>query len=363
MAFERVEEARRRMKEEGVDVALVCPSTDLFYLTGIRDRLMERLSCVVITGEDIVFIAPGFEVGNVPESIRSEITCRGWTDGEDPFAILSGYLPQGDRKAMICGVAPSWILLGAQNLRPSWNWINADAIIQEMRLHKDEREYAALKDAQARSNRALTRLLEQGVCGLTELEAAKRLNDLSAEEDLDNQGLPIVASGPNTALPHHHPGSRTIEKGDVVLFDFGGSDHATGYQTDTTRTFAVKTMPAQLPEIYDIVMRANQAAFEASKPGVPCQEVDAAARRVIESAGYGEFFTHRLGHGLGLSIHEEPYMTAGNNRLIEAGFVFSDEPGIYMPGRFGVRIEDLLYIHPEGAERLTVLSHELTIID
>ena len=361
MMFDRVEKVRKRMAEHSAEVLLLCPSHDLFYLTGINDRLMERLSCVVITRQDIVFVAPVFEIGNISADIRAGITCHGWTDGEDPFAILDGYLPQGEREALICGVAPAWILLECQRLRSGYHWSNADRIVQNMRMRKDDTEYKMMKDVQKRANNALYMLYEHGIEGLTEIEAGRILMQYCEQEGLEGE-IPIVASGPNSALPHHHCSEKVIARGDVVVIDYVAADRTNGYQADTTRTVAVGTMPERLPEIYDIVMCANQAVFEASKPGVPCEQVDTAARDVISAAGYGKYFTHRLGHGLGLSVHEEPYMTQGNKMPIEQGFVYSDEPGIYMPGDFGVRIEDILFIHDDGAERLTAADHDLRVI-
>jgi Xaa-Pro aminopeptidase len=204
-------------------------------------------------------------------------------------------------------------------------------------------------------------LLEHGIRGLTEREAAELLVRYLADNGLSGSSLPIVASGPNSAFPHHRPGSRVIAEGDAVIFDFGGMEVEFGYHADTTRTYVVGKAPEGFAKIHDIVLRANQAAFEAAKPGVPCEAVDRAARELITRAGYGEYFTHRLGHGLGLDIHENPYITAGNNQAVQAGNCFSDEPGIYIPGKFGIRIEDALFIHQDGAERLTPLDHDITI--
>ena len=360
----RLARARSAMDRLGIDLLLLTPSTDLFYLTGVQGHLYERLTCCILTREEVHFLSPAFELGNLSGSSRDLLTCHGWSDGEDPFALAGAVLPQSPRTAAVGASVPSWVLLGMQALRPQYRWSSAEELMRELRMVKDETEYRLLKDTQARSCRALGRLIEHGLCGLTELQAGKLLMQYSDEEGLDSpDGVPIVAAGPNSALPHHVTDDTPIRAGDVVVIDFGGRGREGGYIADTTRTFAVKRMPEGLPEIFDIVRAANQAAFEAARPGTPCQEVDRAARGVIEAAGYGPFFTHRVGHGLGLDVHEHPYLSAGNGHIIEAGNVFSDEPGIYLPGRFGVRIEDLLFVHPEGAERLTPLDHHLYIID
>ena len=360
----RLVRARSTMDHAGVDLLLLTPSTDLFYLTGVQGHLLERLTCCIITKEDVHFIAPAFELGNLNNSARNLLCCHGWTDGEDPFAVAGTLLPQGERTIAIGSSVPSWVLLGMQALRPQYHCVSAEGLMRKLRMVKDTSEYQFLKQTQQSSCRALCRLIEHGLCGLTELQAGKLLMQYSDEEGLDSpDGIPIVAAGPNSALPHHVTDDTPIRPGDVVVIDFGGRGRDGGYIADTTRTFAIKRMPDGLPEIYDIVRAANQAAFEAARPGTACEDVDRAARSVIEAAGYGAYFTHRVGHGLGLDVHEHPYLSAGNRHIIEAGNVFSDEPGIYLPGRFGVRIEDLLFVHPDGAERLTPLDHQLRVID
>jgi Xaa-Pro aminopeptidase len=360
----RIAAIREKMQKAEMDWLLLSPSTDFFYLTGIRERLLERLSCFLLSNESLYFVAPAFEIGNLPAHFREKAYCLGWTDGEDPFVYLARILPDKKRNAAIGGTMPAWMLLGFQALRPEYRWFSADEILREARSRKDEQEKVYLADVQRRSGLALTRLLSGGLQGMTEVQAAQQLARYHEEDGIGApNGLPIVASGPNSALPHHHPGSRIIEKGDVVLIDFGGSDHISGYHADTTRTLAIGRAPEDLPQIYEIVRSANEAAFRAAKPDTPYEAVDRAARDLIGAAGYGEFFTHRIGHGLGLDIHEPPYISAGNTDTVQAGNVFSDEPGIYLPGKFGVRIEDLLYIGPEGAERLTLLDHGLKVID
>lgn len=361
---QRLARARNAMRQQGIDLLVLTPSTDLFYLTGMRGHLFERLACCIVTMEDVHFISPVFEVGNLKEDTKQLLCCHGWSDGEDPFALAAGLLPEGARTVAVGTAVPSWVLLGMQALRPGYNWVSAEALMRGLRMVKDETEYQLLKKVQANSCRAFTRLLEHGLCGMTELQAGKLLMQYSDEEGVDSpDGVPIVAAGANGALPHHITDDTVIRPGDVVVIDFGGENTGEGYIADTTRTVAVKREPDGLREIYDIVRAANQAGFEAAKPGTLCEDVDKAARSVIEKAGYGPYFTHRLGHGLGLDVHEHPYLSAGNRHVIEAGNVFSDEPGIYLPGRFGVRIEDLLFVHADGAERLTPLDHDLHVVD
>ena len=365
MVYEnRIFRVQSAMKEQGMDMLLLTPGTDLFYLTGMRGHMYERLVCALITCDKVHFISPAFEIGNLKKETLQLFNCHGWTDGENPFLLVDKLFPNNSCRVAVGTGVPSWVLLAVQNLRPNYLWTSAEELMRELRIKKDNEEYRLLKQVQERSCRALNRVLEHGVCGMTERQVGKLIMEYSEREEVDSPGgIPIVAVGPNSALPHHQTGDSVIKAGDILLIDFGGENIEGGYMSDTTRTFAVKHIPDGFLEIYNIVKRANQTAFEAVKPGVPCRDIDKAARDVISAAGYGSYFTHRVGHGLGLDVHEHPYMSLDNERLIEAGNVFSIEPGIYLPGQFGVRIEDIVFVKGDGAERLTPLDHELHIID
>jgi Xaa-Pro aminopeptidase len=203
--------------------------------------------------------------------------------------------------------------------------------------------------------------LESGpIKGLTEAQAMQRLSDLMANEGMKPM-FGICASGPNSASPHYHTGDRVLEEGDSVVFDFGAE--LDGYLSDMTRTVYIGDPSDEYRKVYDIVLRANQAAFEAVAPGVACEEIDRAARDLITSEGYGEYFIHRVGHGLGLDVHEEPYLVSGNKTPLAVGNVFSDEPGIYIPGKFGIRIEDTVVCTETGGERLNTAPKDLTAMD
>jgi Xaa-Pro aminopeptidase len=187
-----------------------------------------------------------------------------------------------------------------------------------------------------------------------------RLDQLMKERGITPM-FGICASGPNSASPHYHTGERVIELGDAVIFDWGGE--LDGYLSDMTRTVVIGEPSAEYRTVYEIVLRANQAAFEAVRPGVPCEDVDRAARDLITQAGYGEYFIHRVGHGLGLDVHEDPYLVSGNTMPLAPGMVFSDEPGIYMAGKFGVRIEDTVVCTESGAERINSAPRDLVVMD
>jgi len=233
--------------------------------------------------------------------------------------------------------------------------------LAELRLRKDEGALTSLREAIAISERALQATIEGIRPGMTEREIAGRL----IIEQLKLGGgkhlfEPIVLSGPNSALPHGEPGDRRVAEHEPLLFDYGTS--VRGYTSDITRTFCVGEPSKRMAEVYEVVKAANEAGRAAAGPGVVAQDVDRATRKVIENAGYGPYFTHRTGHGLGLEVHEGPNMVEGNMLLLEPGMVFTIEPGIYFPGEFGVRIEDNVVITPHGAESLTTFSRELTTI-
>ncbi|HEY7630593.1 MAG TPA: M24 family metallopeptidase, partial [Thermoleophilaceae bacterium] len=196
--------------------------------------------------------------------------------------------------------------------------------------------------------------------GRRETEVAADLAGLLRKHGHSQVDFTVVGSGPNGANPHHEAGDRTIEEGDMVVLDFGGLKD--GYGSDTTRSVHVGEPTDEEREVHEIVRRAQQAGFEAVTTGIACQEVDRAARKVITDAGYGEYFIHRVGHGIGLTTHEPPYMVEGEEHPIEPGMCFSIEPGIYLPGRFGVRIEDIVVATEDGGRRLNNTSHDLHVV-
>ena len=361
----RMEKARGLMEQEGVDLLVLTHSSDLRYLTGIYGHLMERLTCLLLSRQGCTFLLPSFEMGNLPEEVRGSIDCHGWSDGDDPYKLVQIFCGK-PRKVAVGGDIPAWMLLNLMKCMPEASWVQDERIMPQLRLEKDEAEFALLKRVQEKACSGLEKLVQHGLGGLTEAQAYRLLTQFCAEEGVTVVGG-IVGAGPNSALPHHNPGDRVIRNGDPVCIDFVGEEPEIGYKADTTRTYCVGKIPDGFRSIYEVVQEANEAAFAAVQVGVPCEEVDRAARAVIERAGYGGNFTHRLGHGLGLDTHEAPYMCRGNTMPIRPGFVFSDEPGIYLTGQYGVRIEDQIFVTAQGPVRLTpmagLLSHELKICD
>ena len=239
----------------------------------------------------------------------------------------------------------------------------AGPVIRERRMRKDAAEIAALRDAGAAIDRVHARVHEWLRPGRTEAEVGADIAAAIVEEGHTQADFVIVGSGPNGASPHHDVSGRVIEKGDVVVVDIGGP-LPVGYNSDSTRTYAVgEPHDADVAETYAVLQRAQAAAVAAVKPGVTAEQVDAAARDIIADAGFGEYFIHRTGHGIGLDVHEEPYIIAGNALPLEPGMAFSVEPGIYQPGRWGARIEDIVVVTGDGAESVNNQPHELVVLD
>jgi Xaa-Pro aminopeptidase len=229
-----------------------------------------------------------------------------------------------------------------------------------LRAVKDADELAALRAAARAADAAFAAILERPFIGRTEAEVAADLARLLVENGHDRADFTIVAGGPNAASPHHEAGARTIRPGDPVVMDFGGP--VDGYFSDMTRTVVAGDPPAGFEEVYGVVRDAQRDGMASARPGVAAEDVDRAAREVIRGAGYGEWFVHRTGHGIGLEVHEPPYLVRGNDQQLEPGMAFSVEPGVYLPGRFGVRIEDIVTVTADGAESLNGASRDLLAV-
>ena len=251
-------------------------------------------------------------------------------------------------------------VLGLQAALPEARYVSMTESLPMLRAVKDATEIERLAAAGAAVDASFEDIAGVRFAGRREREIAADLAGFLRAHGHSQVDFTVVGSGPNGANPHHDVSERTVEEGDMVVLDFGGLRD--GYASDITRTVHVGAPTDEEREVYDVVRRAQQAAFDAVRPGVACQDVDRAARRVIEDAGYGEHFVHRVGHGIGLSIHEPPYMVEGETRAIEPGMCFSVEPGIYLPGRFGVRIEDIVVATEDGGRRLNGASRDLRIV-
>lgn len=358
----RIAKARAVMAEEGFDFLVVGPSSDLFYLTGYDAHVSERLNLLVVgKNGEAAMIVPVLEAPLYAgrETLAPTIT---WTETDTPTHKVAEFI--GDATGMKIGVANNlWasFLLRLQNHVPGASWESGNEVMRKLRMTKDAAEIEALAEVARRTDTAWTAFVEGArITGLTESQAARKLGEYMEQQGLDWKGG-IAASGPNSASPHHHTGDREIQQGDAIVFDWGSTWK--GYHSDITRTVFIGEPTDEFRLVYETVKRANQAAFDVIKPGVAAQEIDRAARKVITDAGYGEAFIHRTGHGLGLDVHEEPYMVEGNALPLEVGMVFSDEPGIYLEGKFGVRIEDIVYVTEEGGVRFNEANRDLTVMD
>jgi Xaa-Pro aminopeptidase len=346
----------------GLAGLLVSPGPDLAYLTAYRPPPLERLTLLVLTPSiDPTLVVPTLE-RPLAERVAGPLgllTVRDWRDStDDPYAMVAGMLGPG-RYAVTDRTWASH-LLALERVAPDRSFVAASEVVPLLRAVKDADEIERLRLVANAADAAFADVISLPFAGRAETEVAADLDRLLRDHGHERVDFIIVGSGPNAASGHHEPGERRIEPGDAVVLDFGGMRD--DYCSDITRTVFVGEPTDEEREVYAIVRAAQQAAFEAVRPGVAAQDIDRAARAVITEAGYGERFVHRTGHGIGLEVHEPPYIVEGNATPLEPGMTFSDEPGIYLEGRFGVRIEDQVAVTAEGAERLNDATRELTIV-
>ncbi len=364
---ERLERLTEQLHAAGVDCLAVVPGPNLVYLTGLDFHLSERpvIAFLPASGQPAL-LASNFEAlktERAPWPIDWQLFT--YTDEQGPDASCG-------RACDFVGLSGRRLAVETLKMRvlelemvrrdaPGVQTLPAEPMLAELRMGKDAAELAQMRQAVAIAEAALARALPEIRAGMTEQAvAAKLMMNLLNAGSGELPFAPLVQSGPNSASPHAATSSRRLESGDILLIDFGAT--ASGYVSDITRTFAIGELEPELTRVHEIVQAANAAGRAAAGPGVPCQEVDRAARRVIEEAGYGPYFIHRTGHGLGLEGHEPPYIVEGNQRRLEVGMTFTVEPGIYLPGRGGVRVEDDVVITAEGCESLTSFERRLQTI-
>jgi D-alanyl-D-alanine dipeptidase len=357
----RRERARAAVAEAKLEGLLVTPGADLVYLTGYAPPPLERLTLLILAGErDPVLVVPALERPSAEVAPgMGGVELAEWRDGEDPYELAARVLRAG-RHAI---TDSTWAvhLLALEHATADCLFVAAGRALPLLRAVKDDREIERLRAAAEGADAVFAEVVTMRFEGRREDEVAADLERLLRARGHERVDFTIVGSGPNAASPHHHSGERIIRRGDAVVMDFGGV--ANGYCSDITRTVFVGEPTGEQRRVYDTVRAAQQAAFDAVRPGVPAQEVDRAARAVIEDAGYGGSFVHRTGHGIGIEIHEPPYIVEGNETPLQPGMTFSDEPGIYLPGKFGVRIEDQLVVTDEGAERLNRATLDPVAVD
>ena len=357
---DRLRRAQAEMAGQGIDLLVVGASADLLYLIGYEGHESERMSVLVLPREGAPhYVVPGLEAPLL-HAQRNLLQIIPWEETEDPAAKVAAVAGAAALGTIAAGDELwSVFTLRLQRAMPRSRWTEGGPLLRPLRMIKDEREIALLAEAARRTDESWEEFLTLSITGLTEWEVRERLMGLLAARGL----TPVfcnVGSGPNGASPHQTASARVIGPGDAVVCDWGGT--LEGYNSDVTRTAHVGEPPPEFVRAYEAVLAANQAAFEAVRPGVPCQEIDRAARRVLTEAGYGDAFIHRTGHGLGLSLHEEPYLVEGNTLPLAEGMVFSDEPGIYFPGKFGIRIEDTVVCTADGGRRLNEATRALRVM-
>ncbi len=366
MNHQRLERLQQEMKTRGLDGIALMPGASQTYFSGMHTHVSERpiLLFLPVAGEPAVII-PGLEAMKARAAGVPEARIFAWTDEEWFEGAFA-------RAAQELGLAGAYWGVEALVMRvleletlhkvaPGLRTAHAEPAIMALRAVKDTDEIAAMEKAVGVAERAIEKLLPQIKIGQTEKQVAALLTNLMMAEGAETVSFsPIVSTGPNSASPHAVPTDRALAEGDFLVIDWGA--YVDGYPSDITRTFAVGRVDPEMAHIYDVVRQANEQGKQAAQPGATGEAVDRAARDVIEDAGFGQYFIHRTGHGLGLEVHEVPSMVAGNREPLVAGNVFTVEPGIYLPGRGGVRIEDDVVITSDGRRSLTSFSRDLIVV-
>lgn len=355
------------MEAKGVDAVLLSVGPDLPWLVGYEAMPLERLTMLVVPRDgEATLVVPRLEAPRVVE--RPDVfTVRPFEEAQDPVAVVAGLV--GAAGTVAVGDR-TWarFVVDLQTALPGATWHKASDVTGPLRAVKDEAEVAALRRAARAADRVAAQLQRGDIplVGRTEADVSADIGRRLVDEGHQRVNFAIVAAGANAASPHHEPGGRTIVPGDVVLCDFGGTmatEGGAGYCSDITRCVSIGEPTAEVAEAYAVLHAAQAAGVAAATVGTPCEEVDAAARRIIDDAGYGERFFHRVGHGIGVEEHEDPYMVAGNATPLEPGHAFSVEPGIYTAGAWGLRLEDIVVAAGTGPDPLNRADHALVVVE
>ncbi len=358
----RMARVRNQMVNVGADALVLSVGADLPYLTGYRAMPLERLTALVVTRENPpVLIVPVLEAPRVSPHPRVFVV-ETWLETQDPVALVAAAL--GNSRTVAVGDT-MWarFLVELLALRPELELMRSREVMSPLRAVKDPMEIDALGRAAAAADR-VGLALQRGdipLVGRTEAEVSAELGQRLLREGHERVNFAIVAAGENAASPHHHPGDRIIEPGEVVLCDFGGTMN--GYCSDITRCVFTGEPPSEFADMYSLLLEAQQTAVASVRPGVSCESVDRVAREIITAGGHGPHFIHRTGHGIGMEEHEDPYIVEGNSEPLVEGHSFSIEPGIYVPGRWGARLEDIVVVSSDGVEPLNSIDHELVVVE
>ncbi|MCW2688938.1 MAG: Xaa-Pro aminopeptidase [Mycobacterium sp.] len=371
----RLRDAAAATGEAGLAGLVVTPGYDLRYLVGSRAQTFERLTALVVpssggqersdpgigTGDSTV-VVPRMELASLKESAVTELglAVRDWVDGEDPYRLVADALGGAPAATAVTDSMPALHLLPLADVLGVVPVLATD-VLRRLRMVKDTAEVDALRKAGAAIDRVHARVPDFLVPGRTEADVAADIAEAIVAEGHSEVAFIIVGSGPHGADPHHESSDRELRPGDIVVVDIGGP-YEPGYNSDSTRTYSIGDPSPDVAQLYSVLQRAQQAAVEAVRPGVTAEQVDAAARDVLAEAGLADAFVHRTGHGIGLSVHEEPYIVAGNDLPLEEGMAFSIEPGIYFPGQWGARIEDIVIVTADGAVAVNERPHDLIVV-
>ncbi|WP_309085624.1 Xaa-Pro peptidase family protein [Chelativorans sp.] len=357
----RLARLRDKMAETGTDLVALGPGSHMQWLVGFHPHGDERPCLLLVSRTAETFLMPALNAEGSRE--ETDISFHTWSDDEGPNkaldAALEAVAATGARQVVLDETMRADFALLLLGALPDAKHAFTAETVGALRMRKDESEYAAIKMNAGIADRAMQKAFAAIRPGMTEKELAAEIRAHFASEGAVTQ-FTIVGGGPNGAFPHHQTGERKLEEGDAIVIDIGGRKN--GFPSDITRMAVVGRPPEGYGQIHTIVENAVRAALGAARPGVKAKEVDAAARKVISDAGYGEYFVHRTGHGLGIEGHEPPYITATSETVLEEGMVFSIEPGIYLPGRFGIRLEEIVILREDGPEILSSLPRDLFVV-
>ncbi|MGW2824573.1 M24 family metallopeptidase [Streptomyces sp. NPDC001443] len=361
---DRLRAARAATAAAGLDALLISPGADLRYLTGYDALPLERLTCLVLPVEgDPFLLVPTLEKPAAQASpagaLGIEIT--GWEETDDPYALVAARLPSRIARVGVDNHMWAEKTIAFRDALPGARQELAGGVLNELRMRKTPQEAAALREAGAAIDRVHARMGEWLRAGRTEREVGRDIADAILAEGHVRVDFVIVGSGPNSASPHHELSDRVIRPGDPVVVDIGGTTRQ-GYCSDSTRVYVAGEPPEEFRRLYEVLLRAQRAQTDAVRPGITAEQLDAVGRDIITDAGYGPYFVHRTGHGIGVESHEEPYIVSGNRLPLEPGMAFSIEPGIYLPDRYGARIEDIVLCAEDGGERLNRGDRDLVVL-
>jgi Xaa-Pro aminopeptidase len=365
---DRLARAITATEHAGLEALLIGVGSDLRYLTGYAAMPLERLTMLLIRpGRAPVIVVPRLERPAADAGIRTPLEIRTWEETDDPYSLATDGLPTTGRVAVSDTLIALHLLSIQSSLGPRVDVSLASDVLRGLRMIKDADEIRLLREAAHAADRVVKRIAGGRLIGRTEADVAREVRDALVEEGHETAQFAIVASGPNSASPHHEASDRIIGAGEPIVLDIGGT--LGGYGSDITRTLWVtggdppKGPDERFRHLFSVLHAAQAAATAAVRPGVACETVDRTARTMIEAEGYGEAFFHRTGHGIGLDGHEDPYLVAGNDLPLRSGMAFSIEPGIYLPGEYGARIEDIVVCGEDGPIVLNEARRELAVVE